>query len=141
MRILVAEDNVAMGNVIGFNLRKAGFDVVHVVSGEMAWKLIQQEEFHLLVTDFQMPGMTGGELCRRMREERSGTMYPSSAAIPVILLTAKGLEIDADYYRETLAVSAVLMKPFSPRNLVQLVQETLSVATAGRPWVRGARGG
>jgi len=126
MRILVAEDNAAMGNVIGFNLRKAGFDVVHAVSGEIAWKQLQQQEFDLLITDFQMPGMNGGDLCRRVREE------PSLAAIPVILLTAKGLEIDADYYRETLAVSAVLMKPFSPKRLLQLVQETLSFPVASR---------
>ena len=112
-----------MGNVIGFNLRKAGFDVVHVASGEMAWKLLQQEEFHLLVTDFQMPGVDGGELCRLIRGE------PSLAAIPVILLTAKGLEIDVDYYRETLTVSAVLRKPFSPKSLVQLVKEILSTAS------------
>jgi CheY-like chemotaxis protein len=131
IRILVAEDNVAMGNVIGFNLRKAGFDVVHVASGEMAWKLLQQEEFHLLVTDFQMPGMNGGELCKRIREE------PSLAAIPVILLTAKCLEIDADYYCKTLAVRTVLMKPFSPRSLVQLVQETLAIATVGRDGGQG----
>ena len=120
MRILVAEDNVAMGNVIRFNLEKAGFDVVHVASGEMAWKQVQQGGFQMLVTDFQMPGMNGGELCRRIREQ------PSLATLPVILLTAKCLEIDADDYRERLAVSAVLMKPFSPRYLVQLVQETLS---------------
>jgi two-component system, OmpR family, alkaline phosphatase synthesis response regulator PhoP len=124
MRILVAEDNVAMANVIAFNLRKAGFEVLHAASGDIAWKQLQQEEFDLLVTDYQMPGMNGGDLTRRIREERS------PAALPVILLTAKCLELDGEYCRETLGVNAVMMKPFSPRGLVQLVQELLSVASA-----------
>ena len=124
MRILVAEDNVAMGNVIGFNLKKAGLEVVHVVSGDMAWRLLQLRDFDLLVTDYQMPGMNGGELCRRIREELR------LAAFPVILLTAKGLEIDVAFYRETLGVSAVLMKPFSPRELTQLVQENLAAGAS-----------
>lgn len=99
MRILVAEDNLAIGNVIGFNLKQVGFEVVQVVSGETAWTCLQQQDYDLLITDFQMPGMNGGDLCRRMREE------PSLAAVPVILLTAKGMEIDTEYYRETLGVS------------------------------------
>jgi CheY-like chemotaxis protein len=121
MRILVAEDNVTIASVIAFNLGKAGFDVVHVASGDIAWKLLQQDDFALLVTDFQMPGMSGGDLTRRMRQE------PSLSAIPVILLTAKCLEIDVEHYREQLGVSAVMAKPFSPRSLVQLVEKLLSV--------------
>jgi CheY-like chemotaxis protein len=113
-----------MGNVIGFNLKKAGLEVVHVVSGEQAWRLLQQRDFDLLVTDFQMPGMNGGDLCRWIRQE------PALAAFPVILLTAKGLEIDAAYYRETLGVSAVLTKPFSPRELTRLVQENLAAGAS-----------
>ena len=120
MRVLVAEDDVAMGNVIGFNLRRAGFDVVHVVSGEVTWKLLQQGGYDLLVADFQMPGMNGADLCKRIREERM------LATLPVILLTAKGLGIDADCYRETLDVSNVLMKPFRPSELTQLVQGLLA---------------
>ena len=121
MRILVAEDNRAIGCVISFNLKKAGFEVVHKLSGDAAWRQLSEQEFDLVMTDFQMPGMNGGELCARIRQE------PALKSLPVILLTAKGLEIDADYYRETLAVSAVLMKPFSPRALVALVQETLAI--------------
>lgn len=124
MRVLVAEDNVAMSSVIAFNLKKAGMEVVCAASGETAWKLLQQGDFDFLVTDFQMPGMDGGELCGRIRQE------PRLAALPVILLTAKGLEIDAAYYRETLGVSAVLGKPFSPRELTRLVQERLAAAAS-----------
>jgi two-component system, OmpR family, alkaline phosphatase synthesis response regulator PhoP len=123
MRILVAEDNIAMANVIAFNLMKAGFDVLHVGSGDIAWKLLQQEEFDLLVTDYQMPGMNGGDLSRRMRQE------PSLSEIPIVLLTAKFLELDGERCLDTLGVNAVMMKPFSPRGLVHMVQKLLSVAS------------
>ena len=61
-RILVAEDDIAMGGVIRFNLQKAGFDVTLVRSGKAAWELLEQADFDLVVSDFQMPEMTGGEL-------------------------------------------------------------------------------
>jgi two-component system, OmpR family, alkaline phosphatase synthesis response regulator PhoP len=126
MRVLVAEDNVATASVISFNLKSAGFEVIQAASGETAWSLLQQQPFDLLVTDFQLPGVNGGELCQRIRND------PRLAAFPVILLTAKGLEIDTAHYRESLQVSAVLIKPFSPRRLTQLVQETIAVATPSR---------
>jgi CheY-like chemotaxis protein len=126
MRILVAEDNVAMANVITFNLMKAGFEVLHVASGDMAWKVLQQDDFDLLVTDFQMPGMNGGDLARRVRQE------PSLSAIPVVLLTAKCIELEDENYREALEVNAVMMKPFSPQKLVGEVQTLLSAAPERR---------
>jgi CheY-like chemotaxis protein len=119
--VLIAEDNVAMGYVIRFGLERAGLEAVHVVSGDKAWDLLQHRHFDMLVTDFQMPGMTGGELCQRMRQDQRWV------DTPVILLTAKAFEIETAYYRQTLGVSAVLMKPFSPRELTRLVQETLAV--------------
>jgi CheY-like chemotaxis protein len=99
---------------------------MHVVSGDMAWKLLQQQDFDLLVTDYQMPGMNGGELCKRIRHDLQ------LASFPVILLTGKGLEIDVAYYRETLGVNAVLIKPFSPRELTQLVQELLAAEASNQ---------
>ncbi|MBN2477601.1 MAG: response regulator [Pirellulales bacterium] len=115
-RILVAEDNVAMLGVIRYNLDKAGFDVTTAKTGQTAWDLLQQDTFDLLITDFQMPGLTGGEVCERIRRD------PRLAQMPVFLLTAKGLELDEDYYLRQLSVGAIITKPFSPRELVQTVQ-------------------
>lgn len=117
MRVLVAEDNNVMANVIQFNLKQAGFEVVHAPAGDVAWERLQQEKFDLVVTDFQMPNLNGGDLCRRIRQD------PSLRTTPVILLTAKSLELGEDYCRGTLGVDAVMMKPFSPRSLVQLARE------------------
>ncbi len=122
-RILVAEDNVAMLSVIRFTLERAGFEVTTAPSGQAAWDLLQQHEFDLLVSDFQMPGITGGDLCQRVRE------HPRLAAMPVILLTAKGLELDLTRYRDQLSVSAIMAKPFSPRELTRTVQDCLAVGT------------
>ena len=72
-----------------------------------------------LVTDYQMPGMDGFELCRRMRHD------PRLAQIPVLLLTAKMFEIDVSQVQEKLGLFTVLSKPFSPRELTRLVQERL----------------
>jgi CheY-like chemotaxis protein len=123
MRVLVAEDNKVLANVIVFNLKREGFDVFHAPSGDVAWKQLQQEYFDLVITDYQMPNMNGGELTQLIRRQ------PSLEAIPVILLTAKGLELDNEYCRETLGVNAIMNKPFSPRRLIQFIQELAPVST------------
>jgi CheY-like chemotaxis protein len=120
-RILVAEDNLATLSVIRFTLEKAGFEVTAAPSGQAAWDLLERYDFDLLVSDFQMPGITGGELCQRIRE------HPRLAPMPVILLTAKGLDLDATRYRDQLSVSAIMAKPFSPRELTRTVQDCLAI--------------
>jgi CheY-like chemotaxis protein len=122
IRILVAEDNVTMAGVIGFSLRHAGFEVTHAPCGQSAWDLARQERFDLIITDFQMPNMTGGQLCERIRE------VPELAEVPIILLTCKGYELDAVHYQGTLGVSRIMSKPFSPQALARTVQECLQAA-------------
>jgi CheY-like chemotaxis protein len=123
-RILVAEDNVTMAGVIGFSLRHAGFEVTHAPCGQSAWDLARDERFDLVITDFQMPNMTGGQLCERIRE------VPDLANVPIILLTCKGYELDTGYYLDTLGVSQIMSKPFSPQALARAVQECLQAAGA-----------
>jgi two-component system, chemotaxis family, chemotaxis protein CheY len=118
-RVLTAEDNMATGVLIRFCLEKAGFDATHVNTGLKAWELLQREDFDLLVTDFQMPGLPGPELCTRIRQD------PRLARLPIIGLTAKGLEIDSEHYLRDLGMTAMLMKPFSPSELMRLVKEKL----------------
>ena len=124
-RILVAEDNIAMGGVIRFNLQQAGFEVTVARCGQTAWNLLTDRDFDLVVSDFQMPGMTGGELCERMRNDAR------LARTPMILLTADGFELDAARMRDELAMSTIMFKPFSPRELTQTVQDCLAVGAPG----------
>ncbi|MEO1497064.1 MAG: response regulator [Planctomycetota bacterium] len=112
---LVAEDNSALLRVIAFTLRKEGFVVTTASNGEAAWDVARSDTFDLIVTDYQMPRLNGLELVDRLREDER------FATTPVVLLTAKGLELDADRLREEYGVAAVLIKPFSPTELGQLV--------------------
>ena len=117
-RILIAEDDFALANVVRFNLEQAGFDVTWARNGQEAWRALQTARFDLMVSDHEMPHLTGVELCRQIRGAED------IAAMPVILLTAKSFEMD----EQTLAVlklEALLPKPFSPRELVALVDRCL----------------
>lgn len=116
IRILTVEDNPALSGVIRFNLEKAGFHVTCACNGTQAWRLLNAEEFDFLVTDHQMPEMTGSELCEQMRENRQ------FRDLPIIMLTAKGLELELSKLREKLGVMDVIPKPFSPSELVQKIK-------------------
>lgn len=122
--ILVAEDDRVMSDVIRFNLERAGYATLVARSGSEAWQLLQTQHVDLLVTDYQMPGLSGEEVCRAVRDQLG------NAALPVILLSARGMELDVDRLKEELNIEFVLFKPFSPRHLVEAVAASLkAVAT------------
>jgi len=120
LRVLVVEDNRVMGDVMRFNFDRAGFSTAVALNGRLAWDLLQAETFALLVTDLQMPEMDGRELCRRIRAD-SRLVH-----LPIILLTAKGLEIDRDQLTRELGLNLILYKPFSPRQLVAAAAECVA---------------
>ncbi|MBY0586894.1 response regulator [bacterium] len=111
-RILVADDNPAMAKVIAFNLSAAGFETTVASNGQIAWELLQAEPFDFLVTDYQMPEMDGRELVRHIRSSLRWRH------IPVIMLTAKELELDTSIASDELQLASVLQKPFSPSELI-----------------------
>lgn len=127
-RVLVVEDNSAEAHVIGFVLEQAGYDVTLLSDGRTAWDLLNSEKFDLVVSDFTMPGITGGELCARMRKDGRLTK------IPIIFLTARAFELHSLMRQSEISVSVVISKPFSPRELKQKVRECLEgCATVDRP--------
>ena len=117
--ILVAEDNAALASVVKFNLERAGFRATIANNGRIAWEKINSEEFDMLVTDQQMPEMTGCELCALLRAE------PEFANLPIIMLTAKGMELELPRLREELRITATFLKPFSPKEIVKAVEDCL----------------
>lgn len=119
-KILVAEDNPALSAVIAFNLRRGGFEVTTCLNGKLAWEAAQIQNFDLVVTDHQMPEMTGVELCQNLRS------LPAYATCPILMLTAKGLELDLQNLKETLGIAAALPKPFSPTELVATVKKHIN---------------
>jgi len=116
-RILVAEDNSAFAAVIRFSFERAGYHVTVACNGREAWDHFQRERFDLVVTDQQMPEMTGCELAARIRQSEDHSQ------IPVILLTAKRWELELPRLTEELGVTSVFPKPFSPRKLVRAVED------------------
>lgn len=121
-RVLLAEDNPALAQVTRFNLQRAGYEVTAVSDGREAWQAVQQEEFEAVITDEQMPRMTGCELCSRLRTLEA---YQQT---PVVLLTAKCLELDHDRMQNELGVGRVVGKPFSPQHLIETLGRLLAAA-------------
>jgi two-component system, chemotaxis family, chemotaxis protein CheY len=118
--VLVCEDNVALSGVICFNLVRAGFEVTSVPNGRLALEKLEKGRYDLVLSDQQMPMMTGVQLCESMRQ------LPGHKHTPFILLTAKCMEIDLPRLRQKLGITAALPKPFSPSELVNCIEEALT---------------
>jgi phosphate regulon transcriptional regulator PhoB len=116
--ILVVEDEPDIRKLVQYNLVQERFKVLEAEDGEQALKILQREKPNLVILDLMLPGLSGLELCKLLRER------PQTAQLPILMLTAKageadkvvGLEIGADDY---------LSKPFSPREMVARVRAIL----------------
>ena len=118
----MVEDNAALLGVLRFNLVRSGFRVDVAENGRIAWDTLtdSQSGYDLIITDHQMPEMTGLELCDRLRKMES---YRS---VPIILLTAKRLELDIEEVQKQFGLSAIYPKPFSPNKIVEQVQDLIA---------------
>lgn len=118
-RILVVDDEVYILQVVALKLRNAGLEVDCAGDGDEAFTLLKGKSFDLVVTDLQMPVMTGIELARMMAKE------PALANIPVLMLTARGHML-RDGEADSVNIARVMQKPFSPRALLVEVLELLN---------------
>jgi len=118
-RILVAEDNPGLARVLAFNFQHAGFDVTVCLDGAESWKALQDSQFDAVVTDHEMPNMTGAQLCQKMRE------WEQYTETPVVMVTGREMELDVQKMEAELGLAAVYPKPFSPRELVGAVRRLL----------------
>jgi DNA-binding response OmpR family regulator len=121
-RILVVEDSLAAAKRLQFSFQQAGFKVDVARNGREALAKARQRKFDLVVTDEQMPEMTGREWCQELRNDER------YADTPIIFLTAKQFEIDAAELSDDLHVCATFGKPFSPQALVRKVEAELLAA-------------
>ncbi|MCH2114011.1 MAG: response regulator [Pirellulales bacterium] len=120
-RALIVEDNIALARVTQFALDNAGYETQTATNGKIAIELAKEAHFDIVITDQQMPHLTGIELCRALRK------LPEYAACPIVLLTAKGLELELPRLRDELGIDATFAKPFSPSAIVKTVNELLAV--------------
>jgi len=117
-KVLVVDDEIHIIHVVAIKLRNNGYEVISAENGIEAFELACEEKPDIIVTDFQMPLMTGLELVRKLRENEA------TKEIPVIMLTARGFAIE-DEQKENLQISEFLSKPFSPKELLRSIDDIL----------------
>ncbi len=122
-RILVVEDEVDLAELVAFHLRQAGHVVSTAGSGATALAEVRRSRPDLVVLDVMLPDISGIEVCRRLRRE------DDTRRLPVIMLTAKGEEVDRVVGFEVGADDYVV-KPFSPRELMLRVEAVLRRSSA-----------
>ena len=121
-KVLVADDEHNIRNILDFSLHAEGFQVIAALNGEDAFRLAMETAPDLIILDVMMPGQGGMETCSALKADKR------TAAIPVILLTAlagkedrtAGLKAGADAY---------ITKPFSPQKVIDAVQGLLGVTS------------
>ena len=120
--IVVADDESHILNVVKLKLTAAGHAVVTASDGLAAFEAVVAHRPAMLLTDFHMPGLTGVELCRRLRAE-------TDFAGPALLLTARGSDLTPAEMSEG-GIVGVVSKPFSPRALLEIVARHLAESAA-----------
>lgn len=122
-KALVVDDEIHIVHVVAIKLRNNGFDVTTAENGAVGLELAGEIAPDIIVTDFQMPVMTGLEMVENLRKQES------TKDIPVIMLTARGFAVEEEQ-KEALNISAFLSKPFSPREVLKTIEEILETAEA-----------
>jgi DNA-binding response OmpR family regulator len=118
-RVLLCDDDCPILRAAEFKISRAGYEVRCAGDGQAAWELIQQWLPDILVTDLQMPRLDGFGLSQKLRES------PATRNLPILMLTAKGFEATHRKMAAECGVLAVLPKPFSPRELLQCINQAL----------------
>ena len=117
-KILIADDEPNQLELVAYNLRQAGFDVIEAGDGRAALSMIEDQNPDLAVLDWMMPHLSGIELCRMLRGRAD------TKALPIIILSARGEEGDRTLGLDTGA-DDYMSKPFSPRELTARVKALL----------------
>jgi two-component system phosphate regulon response regulator PhoB len=117
-RVLLADDDPGLRRLIGTTLGNEDFDLLHATDGEEALQLAREQRPELVLLDVNMPKLDGFEVCRHIKSE------PETAGIKVVMLTARGADVDRAKGREAGA-DDYFIKPFSPVQLLNKVYALL----------------
>jgi len=118
-KILVADDELHMTYILSFKLERAGYNVITAGDGQEAFALACAHHPDLVITDFQMPTLSGLDMALKLRKN------PATAHIPLLMLTARGHRVGADELAMT-NIRRLLGKPFSIRELLTTVEHILA---------------
>ena len=125
LKILIVDDEKDIVDLVAYNLEKEGYEILKALDGERALQLVRTKTPDLVVLDLMLPGIQGLEVCKRIRK------VPETAAIPIIMLTAKGEEIDKVLGLE-VGADDYITKPFSVKELLARVKAVLRRSEARR---------
>lgn len=119
-KVLVVDDESSIVNIISYNLKKEGYEVITAEDGEVGLELALSENPDLILLDIMMPKMDGYEVCRKVREKSN---------VPIIMLTARADEVDKVIGLE-MGADDYVTKPFGNRELIARVKAHLRRSTA-----------
>ena len=117
-KVLVVDDEIHIVHVVAIKLRNNGYDVISAENGAEAFEKASEEKPDIIVTDCQMPVMSGMEFVEKLRG------CEQTKDIPVIMLTARSFAIE-DEQKQALNIAECLSKPFSPKELLRSVEDVL----------------
>ena len=117
-RVLIVEDDKHISKLVKFNLEKANYECTIAATGEKALEVLDNQAVDLVILDIMLPGMNGLEICRAIRQKEK------FKSLPIMMLTAKGEEVDRVVGFE-MGADDYIVKPFSPRELVLRVKAIL----------------
>lgn len=118
-RILLCDDEQHILRAAEFKFKRAGYEVVCASDGQEGWEQIEACRPDIVVTDCQMPRLSGLGLAERICQT------PETADLPVIMLSAKGFELSLEELRQQYGIRCLMAKPFSPRELFARVEAVL----------------
>jgi two-component system response regulator RegX3 len=122
-RVLVIDDEAAIRDALGYSLRAEGFDVDLLADGESGLAAALDDPYDVIVLDLMLPGVSGTDVCRRLRAE---------SAVPIIMLTARGAELDRVLGLE-IGADDYVTKPFSMAELIGRIRAIIRRRELDRP--------
>lgn len=125
-KILVAEDEPDIRELLSFTLKYGGFEVVTAANGLEAIEQAEKSKPDMILLDVRMPRMTGYEACKVLKKK------PETADIPIVFLSAKGQEAEVERGIEVGAIDYIL-KPFAPDTLISQIKKLLDNSDSKTP--------
>lgn len=125
-KILIIEDEETLVKNLADKLRAEGYNVITAIEGESGWEYVRSEKPDLIILDIMLPGLDGLSLCRMVRND------PATSSIPIIMLTARGTEVDKIVGLESGA-DDYIVKPFGLGELLARVRAVMRRIVPGSP--------